>query len=135
MFVSIMIKTGAREMAQKLRMCAVSPEDQFIPHYPYQEAHNYPNSSSRGIHTSGILRQLHTHAYTHTRYTFFSYLFSPQDRVSLCSLSCPGTHSVDQTGIRDLPASTSQVLRLRVCTITAQPIHIIFNNKNKSFFF
>ena len=30
-----------------------------------------------------------------------------QDRVSLCSLGCPGTHSVDQAGLelRDLPAS------------------------------
>ena len=33
-----------------------------------------------------------------------------QDRVSLCSPCCPGTHSVDQAGIelRNLPASASQ---------------------------
>jgi hypothetical protein len=32
--------------------------------------------------------------------------FFPQDRVSLCSPSCPGTHSVDQAGLelRNLPA-------------------------------
>ena len=30
-----------------------------------------------------------------------------RDRVSLCSLGCPGTHSVDQAGLelRDLPVS------------------------------
>ena len=32
-----------------------------------------------------------------------------QDRVSLCSFACPGTHSVDQTGLNliDLLASAS----------------------------
>jgi hypothetical protein len=49
----------------------------------------------------------------------FCFIFSPppptpvpQDRVSLCSPSCPGTHSVDQAGLelRNLPASASQVL-------------------------
>jgi hypothetical protein len=41
-----------------------------------------------------------------------------RDRVSLCSSGCPGTHSVDQAGIelRNLPASASQVLGLKVCT-------------------
>jgi hypothetical protein len=35
-----------------------------------------------------------------------------QDRVSLYSPGCPGTHSVDQAGLklRHLPASVSQVL-------------------------
>jgi hypothetical protein len=35
-----------------------------------------------------------------------------QDKVSLCSFGCTGTHSVDQAGLklRDLPASASQVL-------------------------
>jgi hypothetical protein len=39
------------------------------------------------------------------------------DRVSLCSPGCPGTHSVDQAGLklRNLPASASQVLGLKVC--------------------
>jgi hypothetical protein len=41
--------------------------------------------------------------------------------VSLCSPCCPGTHSVDQTGfeLRNLPASASQVLELKVCATTA----------------
>jgi hypothetical protein len=39
------------------------------------------------------------------------------DRVSLCSPDCPGTHSVDQTGLelRNLPASASRVLGLKAC--------------------
>jgi hypothetical protein len=45
-------------------------------------------------------------------------VFVLQDRVSLCSPGCPGTHSVDQAGLelRDLPASASRVLGLKVCT-------------------
>jgi pyrrolidone-carboxylate peptidase len=44
-----------------------------------------------------------------------------QDRVSLYSPGCPGTHSVDQAGLelRNPPASASQVLGLKVCTTTA----------------
>jgi hypothetical protein len=43
-----------------------------------------------------------------------------RDRVSLCSSACPGTHSVDQAGLelRNMPASASQVLELKVCTTT-----------------
>jgi hypothetical protein len=44
-----------------------------------------------------------------------------QDRVSLCSLGCPGTHSVDQAGLelRNPPASASDVLGLKACATTA----------------
>lgn len=40
------------------------------------------------------------------------------DKVSLHSPDCPGTHTVNQAGlkVRDLPVSDSQVLRLKVCT-------------------
>jgi hypothetical protein len=40
-----------------------------------------------------------------------------QDRVSLCSPGCPGTHSVDQAGLklRNLPASASWMLGLKAC--------------------
>jgi hypothetical protein len=40
-----------------------------------------------------------------------------QDRVSLCSPGCPGTHFVDQAGLelRNPPASASQVLGLKAC--------------------
>jgi hypothetical protein len=45
-----------------------------------------------------------------------------QDRVSLCSPGCPGTHSVDQAGLelRNPPASASEVLGLKACATTAQ---------------
>jgi hypothetical protein len=49
-----------------------------------------------------------------------------QDRISLCSSGCPGTHSVDQAGLelRNLPASASQVLGLKACSTTTGPEHI-----------
>jgi hypothetical protein len=45
-----------------------------------------------------------------------------RDRVSLCSPGCPGTHSVDQAGLkhRNPPASASQMLGLKACATTAQ---------------
>lgn len=50
---------------------------------------------------------------------FFFILFFAQDRVSLCSLACLGSHC-DQTGceLRDLPVFASQVQELKVCTTT-----------------
>jgi hypothetical protein len=43
------------------------------------------------------------------------FVFVFGDRVLLCSLGCPGTHSVDQAGLelRNLPASASRVLGLK----------------------
>jgi hypothetical protein len=43
-----------------------------------------------------------------------------QDRISLCSPGCPGTHSVDQAGLelRNPPASASRVLGLKACATT-----------------
>jgi hypothetical protein len=45
-----------------------------------------------------------------------------QDRVSLYSPGCPGTHSVDQPGLdlRNLLASASQVLGFKACATTAR---------------
>ena len=53
-------------------------------------------------------------------FVFFCLFFVFQDRVSLCSSGCSGTHSVDQVGLelRNSPASASQVLGLKAC---AQP--------------
>jgi hypothetical protein len=50
------------------------------------------------------------------------------DRVSLCTPGCPGTLSVDQTGLklRDWPASASWVLGLKVCTTPAQLMSVFF---------
>ena len=49
-------------------------------------------------------------------YLFIYFLFLRLGFV--CSLGCPGTYSVDQAGLklRDLPASGSEVLALKVCT-------------------
>jgi hypothetical protein len=50
----------------------------------------------------------------------FCFVLFFQDRVSLCSLGCPGTHSVDQAGLelRNSPASAFQVLGLKACPTT-----------------
>jgi hypothetical protein len=52
--------------------------------------------------------------------SFFVCLFVFQDRVSLCSPGCPGTHFVDQAGLelRNPPVSASPVLGLKVCATT-----------------
>jgi hypothetical protein len=49
-------------------------------------------------------------------FCFFCCCFS-RGRVSLYSSGCPGTHFVDQAGLelRNLPASASWVLGLKVC--------------------
>jgi len=46
-----------------------------------------------------------------------------RDRVSLCIPGCPGTHSVDQAGLklRNPPVSASQVVGLKACTTTTRP--------------
>jgi hypothetical protein len=51
----------------------------------------------------------------------FCFLFL-QERVSLCSPGCLGTHSVDKAGLelKYLPASASQVLGLKACATTAR---------------
>jgi hypothetical protein len=53
-----------------------------------------------------------------------------RDRVSLCNPGCPGTHFVDQDGLklRNLPASASQVLGLKVCATTAWQMCVFFFN-------
>ena len=56
-----------------------------------------------------------------------SFFLSFLDRVSLCSPGCPGTHSVDQSGLRNPPASASWVLGLKACATTAQSSAFIFN--------
>jgi hypothetical protein len=55
-------------------------------------------------------------------FVLFLFLFF-QDRVSLYSPGCPGTHSVDQAGLelRNLPVSASQVLGLKACATTTRP--------------
>jgi hypothetical protein len=50
------------------------------------------------------------------------------DRVALCSPGCPGTHSVDQAGLklRNPPASASRVLGSKACAITPGCTQILF---------
>jgi hypothetical protein len=54
-------------------------------------------------------------------FCFVLFLFF-QDRVSLYNPGCPGTHFVDQAGLkpRNPPVSASQVLGLKECTTTAR---------------
>jgi hypothetical protein len=62
-------------------------------------------------------------------FLFCFVFFVFQDRVSLCSPGCPGTHSVDQAGLelRNLPASASQGLRLKAFATTARLNQTTFN--------
>ena len=65
------------------------------------------------------------HAQLLMDYFFFCFGFGFlvfQDRVSLYSPGCPGTHFVDQAGLelRNLPASVSRVLGLKACATTAR---------------
>jgi hypothetical protein len=55
-------------------------------------------------------------------FCFVLFCFVFQDRVSLYSPGCPGTHSVDQAGLelRNPPASATQVLGLKACATTAR---------------
>jgi hypothetical protein len=50
-----------------------------------------------------------------------------QDRVSLYSLGCPGTHFVDQAclELKNPPASAFQVLGLKACATTFW-LHFVF---------
>jgi hypothetical protein len=50
----------------------------------------------------------------------FCFVLFFQDRVSLYSPGCPGTHSVEPAGLelRNSPASASQVLGLKACATT-----------------
>jgi hypothetical protein len=61
-------------------------------------------------------------------FVFCLFVFVFQDRVSLYSPGCPGTHFVDQAGLklRNPPASASQVLRLKVCATTIWLCSCIF---------
>jgi hypothetical protein len=56
----------------------------------------------------------------------FCFVLFFRDKVSLYSPGCPGTHFVDQAGLklRNPPASASGVLGLKACATTAQRVHI-----------
>jgi hypothetical protein len=46
-------------------------------------------------------------------------------RVSLCNPSCPGTHSVDQAGVRLRDSLSLPLKGLKACATTAQPSLIL----------
>jgi hypothetical protein len=56
-------------------------------------------------------------------------VLSFRDRVSLCSPGCPGTHFVDQAGLklRSLPASASRVLGLKACATMPGSLCLLIN--------
>jgi hypothetical protein len=68
---------------------------------------------------STAVKKCYDQGNSYKRKLFYFIFF--QDRVSLYSPGCPGTHSVDQAGLelRNLPASASQVLGLKACATTA----------------
>jgi hypothetical protein len=57
-----------------------------------------------------------------------------QDRVSLCSPGCPGTHSVDQAGLelRNPPASASQLLGLKKRVPPRPALSLFLHNQVKN---
>jgi hypothetical protein len=57
-------------------------------------------------------------------FLFVCFVLFYQNRVFLYSTGCPGTHFVDQAGLklRNPPASASQVLGLKVCATAAHRI-------------
>jgi hypothetical protein len=108
-------------------------------HYTHVHTHihkHMPHTYHK--HTTNTYTHTYTHTHTHThthtyiyiyiyhKHTFFFFfcffVLSFETRVSLCSPGCPGIHCVDQAGLelRNLPASASQVLGLKVCATTAQ---------------
>jgi hypothetical protein len=62
---------------------------------------------------------------------FFFFFLVFRDRVSLCSPGCPGTHFVDQAGLklRNPPASASWVLELKACATTSGSQLIILTGR------
>jgi hypothetical protein len=81
-------------------------------HFVTRLASNSERSTGLCFLNAG-LKGVHHHAWS-TKGCFF------QDRVSLCSSGCPGTHSGDQASLefRDLSTSTSWVLELKACAAT-----------------
>jgi hypothetical protein len=128
--------------AHQLRVLTALPE--VLSSIPSTHAAIPKSSSSRSYALFWSLRalmwyicthsQTHTHSHTHTHthtqthsgflvfwvfFCCFCFCFF-RDRVSVCIPGCPGTHFVDQADLklRNLLASASQVLGLKVCATT-----------------
>ena len=74
---------------------------------------------------------IYVHIYIYTYIHLLLLLFC-SDRVSLCRLVCPRTHSVDQAGheLIYLPTSASRVLGLKACTTSIQCTHLFYISKD-----
>jgi hypothetical protein len=93
--------------------------------YTHRHTHKHTHTHALKLTLSSIQAHMHimsTHK-THTAHacpwSLFSFFFFLvfQDRVSVYSPGCPGTHFVDQADLklRNPPASASQVLGLKAC--------------------
>ena len=79
----------------------------------------YVKNQDYSLATNNVLLQTFPHPLQlNFFFIWFGLVF--QDRVSLCCPGCPGPHSVDQADLklRNLPASASRVLGLKVCATT-----------------
>jgi hypothetical protein len=87
---------------------------------------NGHHSPAKHCKTPGSLSLPRTPWVNHVEFIYLFCLFVFRDRVSLCSLGCPGTHSVDQAGLelRNPPASASWVLGPKACATTPGAIGI-----------
>jgi hypothetical protein len=93
-------------------------------HYAWPSfTQHYPLSPCLPLQTGQSLNPLALPISINSFFFFFLVLVF-QDRVSLCSLGYPGTHSVDQAGLelRNLPASASRVLGLKACETTPSSV-------------
>jgi hypothetical protein len=80
-----------------------------LSHFPSSLTYHFLPLSSLTLH-SPCCSEMHQALFQDTlSLFFFFFFFGFNDRVSLCSPGCPGTHSVDQAGLerRNLPASAS----------------------------
>jgi hypothetical protein len=58
---------------------------------------------------------------------FFFFFLVFQDRVSLSSSGCPGTHFVDQAGLKLRNPPASRVLGLKACATTPCSKRVTFD--------
>ena len=93
----------------------------FIQQFTESRACKLLLERTKGKHTTTQTKLMKSVRTEPQRQYFFSFVFCffffLPDRVSLCSPSCTGTHSVDQDGLelRNVTASASQVLGLKTC--------------------
>jgi hypothetical protein len=103
----------SKRIQQRLCSLALSYEERFNEKELKKEKYKIYGSSNKGAPGSEI--ELNPMGFV----CLFGWLVF-QDRVSLCSPGCTGTHFVDQAGLelRNPSASASQVLGLKACATT-----------------